>query len=231
MPHTRIAVIEDESDILEVMAYNLKRENFEVISSLRGDEGLRLVQSQLPSLVILDLMLPGMSGLDVCRELKASSLTRNIPVIMVSAKGEESDVVRGFNLGADDYVPKPFGARELIARVKAVLRRASAESNSQHINVLGLSIDIARHEATVDNQPLRLTATEFRILKQLALYPGRAFTREQLLDKALGEGSFVVDRNIDVHIRALRKKLGAHCYLIETVRSIGYRFRDKEVAL
>ncbi len=231
MPRTRIAVIEDEADILEVIAYNLKRQNYDVTSSMRGDDGLKLIQNQLPSLVVLDLMLPGMSGLEVCRQLKANPTTSGIAVIMVSAKGGESDVVHGLGLGADDYISKPFSSKELIARVKAVLRRANTDPDSQNISMLGLSIDMARHEARIDGRPLNLTATEFRILHQLMRYPGRAFTREQLLDKALGEAAVVVDRNIDVHIRALRKKLGEHSNLIETVRSIGYRFSDIKGAM
>lgn len=231
MPRTKIAVIEDESDILEVIVYNLKREDYQVVISKRGDDGLQMIQNQFPALVVLDLMLPGMSGLEVCQKLKSDPMTSEIAVIIVSAKGEESDVVLGLGLGADDYVCKPFSPRELIARIKAVLRRGSLKDvqMSDQVRIQGLNIDTARHEASIDGELMQLTATEFRILHQLATQPGRAFTREQLLNRVVGDGVIVVDRNIDVHIRSIRKKLGQHNHLTETIRGIGYRFKDAVV--
>jgi DNA-binding response OmpR family regulator len=231
MPRTRIAVIEDETDILEVIVYNLKREGYQTVISKRGDDGLQIIQNQFPALIILDLMLPGMSGLDVCRKLKSDPVTSDIPVIIVSAKGEESDIVLGLGLGADDYICKPFSPRELIARVRAVLRRGSLQDvqMSDQVRIQELVIDTVRHEARIDGDLMQLTATEFRILHQLATQPGRAYTREQLLNRVVGDGVVVVDRNIDVHIRSIRKKLGQHSHLIETIRGIGYRFQDMSV--
>ncbi len=224
----RVVVIEDEPDIAEVISYNLKREGFNVSVADRGDAGVNLVRNEAPGLVILDLMLPGMDGLSVCQQLKTDPLTRDIPIIIVSAKEEESDVVIGLGLGADDYVAKPFSPRELVARVKAVLRRASVreEQTKDRIVINDLLIDSLRHEVRVDGELLQLTATEFRILYQLASQPGRAFTREQLLNRVVGEGAVVIDRNIDVHIRSVRKKLGKCQDMIQTIRGVGYRFLD-----
>lgn len=222
----RILVIEDEPDILEVIAYNLQRESFQVISSKRGDEGMELVRLHLPLLVILDLMLPGLGGLEVCQCIKADSRTKNIPIVMVSAKGEERDVIHGLGLGADDYLPKPFSPKELVARVKAVIRRGPLQEYKLQEPIIfkDLVIDVAGHEVKIANTLVKLTATEFRLLQQLASNPGRVFSREQLLDKVVGEGVVVVDRNIDVHVRSIRKKLARQGDLIETIRGIGYRF-------
>ncbi|HAK52447.1 MAG TPA: DNA-binding response regulator [Gammaproteobacteria bacterium] len=226
MARDKIVVIEDEPDIVEVIAYNLKREGFNVHSAGRGDEGLNEVRNQSPVLVILDLMLPGMDGLSVCQQIKSDPFTQDIPIIIVSAKGEESDVVIGLGLGADDYLAKPFSPRELLARVKAVLRRGPVRQDEQKERILirELLIDIARHEVRIADQLIKLTATEFKILHQLARQPGRAFTREQLLNRVIGEGVVVVDRNIDVHIRSIRKKLEDYSQMIQTIRGVGYRF-------
>ena len=228
MNRNKIVVIEDEADIVEVVSYNLKREGYQVYSVDRGDEGLNLVRNQSPNLVILDLMLPGLDGLSVCQQMKSDPIVRDIPVIIISAKGEESDVVIGLELGADDYLAKPFSPRELIARVKAVLRREpSAESQSrERIVIKDLVIDVTRHEVRVSDVLINLTATEFKILHQLASQPGRAFTREQLLNRVVGMGVVVVDRNIDVHIRSVRKKLGDASEMIQTIRGVGYRLLD-----
>ncbi|MGI9323412.1 MAG: response regulator [Pseudomonadales bacterium] len=228
MNQSKILVIEDEPDIVEVVNYNLKREGYQVISVDRGDEGLNLVRNQSPNLVILDLMLPGMDGLSICQQMKADPIVRDIPVIIISAKGEESDVVIGLELGADDYLSKPFSPRELLARVKAVLRRGPAreEQNKERIIIKNLTIDVARHEVQVNGEEVSLTATEFKILYQLASQPGRAFTREQLLNRVVGQGVVVIDRNIDVHIRAVRKKLGECSRMIQTIRGVGYRLVD-----
>jgi len=200
-----------------------------VYSANRGDDGINLVRDKAPQLVILDLMLPGMDGLSVCQQLKADPLTKDIPIIIVSAKEEESDVVIGLGLGADDYVAKPFSPRELLARVKAVLRRSPVREASQdeRITIGEITIDLSRHEVMVAGAAVKLTATEFKLLHQLASQPGRAFSREQLLNRVVGEGVVVVDRNIDVHIRSVRKKLGAGQNVIQTIRGIGYRFVDR----
>jgi len=231
MSKVKIVIIEDEPDIIEVMSYNLKREGFLVSSSRRGDEGLSLVRKQSPALVLLDLMLPGTDGLSVCQQLKADPMTREIPIIMVSAKGEESDVVIGLGLGADDYIAKPFSPRELLARVKAVLRRSLLQQDQQkeqqksRLQIDELTIDALRHEVAISGEPIKLTATEFKLLYQLAAQPGRAFSREQLLNRVIGDGVVVVDRNIDVHVRSVRKKLGDYSRMIETIRGVGYRFQ------
>ncbi|MBV1905086.1 MAG: response regulator transcription factor [Pseudomonadales bacterium] len=231
MPSKQIIVVEDEPDIQEVLSYNLKREGFAVETALDGAEGLSLIQRIVPDLVLLDLMLPGMDGLDICRHLKENHLTQHIPIIMVSAKGEESDVVLGLGIGADDYVAKPFSPRELIARVKAVLRRGnSAAVRSQKNTILcdGLEIDIAKFKVALNGKELKFTATEFRLLHYFASNPGRVFTRDQLLGQALGNDAIVIDRNIDVHIRAIRKKIEGTQQYIETIRGVGYRFKELE---
>jgi two-component system phosphate regulon response regulator PhoB len=225
----KIIVVEAEADILEVIQYNLKREGFRVKGVRDGEEGLDRVRRDNPSLVLLDLMLPGMDGLEICRRLKEDPVTRNVPVIMVTAKGEESDVVLGLGLGADDYIVKPFSPRELVALVKAVLRWAPLVGDrevGERITQGPLSIDLGRHDARIDGEPMSLTATEMRLLHFLAAYPGRVFTRDQLLSRVIGQHAVVIDRNIDVHIGSVRKKLGEHRDMLETVRGVGYRFRE-----
>ncbi|HIG41996.1 MAG: response regulator transcription factor [bacterium] len=229
MSQKSIVVVEDEPDILEVLSYNLKREGFAVQTAQDGVAGLELIQRVKPDLVLLDLMLPGIDGLEICRQVKSSRLMANIPIIMVTAKGEESDVVLGLGIGADDYIAKPFSPREVVARVKAVIRRSGSGdvSNTQEpIQVGDLVIDESKFKVTYRNVDVRLTATEFRLLHHLASHPGRVFSREQLLNHALGTDVVVVDRNIDVHIRAIRKKIGSETHFIETIRGIGYRFKD-----
>jgi two-component system phosphate regulon response regulator PhoB len=225
----RIVVIEDEEDILEVITYNLKREGYEVVTSTSGEDGLEKIELNAPQLVILDLMLPEIDGIELCRKLKADPLTQAIPVIMVTAKGEESDVVLGLGVGADDYITKPFSPREMVARVRAVLRRARGKAEVDRRESIvrdGIVIDPQRHDVKIDGQSVILTATEFRLLHFLAAHPGRVFTRDHLLTRVIGEDAIVIDRNIDVHVRSIRKKLGAHRDLIETIRGVGYRFKD-----
>lgn len=214
---------------MDVLSYNLKREGYGVATAQDGAKGLELIQSKKPDLVLLDLMLPGMDGLDICRHLKNNDCTKAIPVIMLTAKGEESDIVLGLGIGADDYITKPFSPKELIARVKAVLRRiehADDAIQDKVIEVDQLSIDLNKHKLTLDGIEVKLTATEFRLLYYLASNPGRVFSREQLLDQAFGSDVVVVDRNIDVHIRGIRKKIDPNQSYIETIRGVGYRFRD-----
>ena len=223
----RVLVIEDERALTDVLAYNLKREGYEPILAHDGQEGLRKAQTMLPDLIVLDLMLPGMSGLDVCRALRANEKTGGIPVLMLTAKAEEADQVIGFSLGADDYVTKPFSVKVLIQRLRALQRRRDGGGEPVEIvEHLGVRIDRARHRAFVENRELDLTPTEFRLLECMLRQPGRAFTRAQLMDAAIGEGAIVLERTIDVHIKTLRRKLGDGD-LIETVRGVGYRFRER----
>ena len=230
MSETKIVIVEDEPDILEILTYNLERENFKVQSSLDGLVGLKLIQRELPALIILDLMLPSIDGLEICQHLKKDPRTSGIPIVMLTAKGEESDIILGLGIGADDYITKPFSPRELIARVKAILRRGSLggkKSNKELISIGDLKVNTLKHQVMLDNQEIKMTATEFRLLAKLAANPGQVFSREQLLDDILGNDAVVVvDRNVDVHIRSIRKKIGEK--KIETVRSVGYRFREAE---
>lgn len=229
MVKSKVLVIEDEPDLLEVIQYNLEREGHKVIACRNGEQGLSRIRTDNPDLVILDLMLPGMDGVEVCRQVKADPVTRSIPLIMVTAKSEESDIVLGLGIGADDYITKPFSPRELIARVKVVLRRGPLRDESgvgERVVRGTLAIDLGRHEARAGDQLLNLTPTEMRLLHFLASHPGRVFPRAHLLSRVIGEDALVTDRNIDVHVRALRQKLGEHENLIETVRGVGYRFAE-----
>lgn len=228
----KIAVIEDDRDINELIAYNLEREGYDVIRSLDGGQGLFLIQKERPDLVLLDLMLPGMDGLEVCQALKRSDATKDIPIIMITAKSEESDVVVGLQMGADDYITKPFSPKVLLARIKAVFRRgkqAKAAGPSQSVRDFGaLVIDLPKYKVTVGRGTVVLTAIEFAILEFLSRSPGRVYTRDQILDNAWKEGKFIIDRTVDVHVRGLRKKLGDAADYVETVRGVGYRFKDDE---
>jgi DNA-binding response OmpR family regulator len=224
-----ITLIEDEPDIQEIIAYNLKREGYQVSAALNGEEGLDLIERKKPDLILLDLMLPGIDGLEVCRRLRSRPETQDIPIIMVSAKGEETDVVLGLGLGADDYIAKPFSPKELIARVKAVLRRSKIQTQIPSDDKIvhgSLLIEPSKHKVSLAGKEIIFTASEFKMLATLANSPGRVYTREQLINHSLGENVVVVDRNIDVHIRAIRKKLGEEYNFIETIRGIGYRFSD-----
>jgi DNA-binding response OmpR family regulator len=227
MSKPKILIVEDDTDIRELLQYSLAREGHEVAVAADGRAALVAARRMLPDLVLLDLMLPGADGLEVCRQLRADRATAGAAIIMVTAKGEESDVVLGLGLGADDYVLKPFKTNELVARVKAVLRRTREElrrPDEKRALVHGpLRIDPERHKVTAGGEDVPLTATEFRILHYLASRPGRVFTRDQILTASMGADSMVLERNIDVHVRSIRRKLGAHRDLIETVRAIGYR--------
>src|SRR3954451_9918968 len=230
MSKLRILIIEDERALAEVLSYNLQREGYETIVAHDGQEGLRKAQTLLPDLILLDLMLPVMSGLEVCRELKAGERTRDIPIVMLTAKAEETDQVVGFSLGADDYVTKPFSVKVLLERIKALRRRRSSEtpSNEDVASKAGVVVDRMRYQAIAEGMSLALTRSEFRLLDTLIRQPGRVFNRAELIDAALGEDTMVMERTIDVHIRALRRKLGERADVIETVRGVGYRFRDSE---
>jgi two-component system, OmpR family, phosphate regulon response regulator PhoB len=227
MARPRVLIIEDERGLTDVLTYNLQREGYDTVVAHDGKEGLRKAQMHLPDIILLDLMLPGLNGLDVCRELRSGERTRNVPIVMLTAKAEETDHVVGFSLGADDYVTKPFSVKVLMQRIKALQRRVESGTDAGDvIEQLGVRIDRVRHRATVDGMELDLTPTEFRLLECLLRQPGRAFSRPQLMDVAIGEGAIVLERTIDVHIKTLRKKLGEKQDYIETVRGVGYRFRE-----
>ena len=231
MSKKKIVVVEDEPDILDVLSYNLRREGYEVHSANNGTIGLSLIRREKPDLVLLDLMLPGMDGLEICQALKNGEGTSEVLIIMVTAKGEESDIVLGLGAGADDYISKPFSPKELVARVKAVLRRGPGIQKSTRQEVIeygDLCVDATKHKVTLAGTDVRLTATEFRLLHFLASNPGRVFSRDQLISNALGDDTVVVDRNIDVHVRGIRKKIDTDPPFIETIRGVGYRFRDVE---
>ncbi len=231
MAKETILVVDDEEDILELLDYNLSRHGYAVSRAASGEAALEAVRADAPHLVILDLMLPGMDGLEVCRILKKDERTAGVPVLMLTARGEEADIVTGLELGADDYVTKPFSPRVLLARVKAVLRRraVAAETGAEagaSLAVGDLNINPGRHEVLVKGKAVELTHTEFQVLHFLARRPGWVFTRYQIVDGAQGEDTAVTDRSVDVHIVSLRRKLGACGKYIETVRGVGYRFKD-----
>jgi two-component system phosphate regulon response regulator PhoB len=222
MTQPRILIIEDERPLVKTLTYNFEREGYECIVAYDGQEGLRKAQTLLPDVIILDLMLPTMDGLEVCKQLRAGERTRDLPILMLTAKAEETDQVVGFSMGADDYVTKPFSIRVLLKRVQALQRRADGNLEvTDRIEHLGVCVD----QAFVDGVALDLTPTEFKLLECMLRQPGRAFTRHQLMTAAIGEGQIVLERTIDVHIKTLRRKLG-NADLIETVRGVGYRFRE-----
>ncbi|MFA4947319.1 MAG: response regulator [Candidatus Krumholzibacteriia bacterium] len=228
MASEHILVVDDEEDILELVSYNLTKAGYRVTSVTSGEDAIKSARSKLPDLVLLDLMLPGVDGLEVCNTLKRDSRTANIPVVMLTARGEEADIVTGLELGADDYITKPFSPRVMLARIKAVLRRkmkAPVEEKAI-IKLKDLVMHPGRHEVTVRSKRVDLTSTEFRILHFLARRPGWVFTRQQIIDAARGEDYAVTDRSVDVHISGLRKKLGPLGAQVETVHGVGYRFKE-----
>ncbi|MBN1105544.1 MAG: response regulator transcription factor [Deltaproteobacteria bacterium] len=228
MPRQKILVVDDEEDILELLRFNLAKEGFTVACAASGEEALKAAKAEVPDLVLLDLMLPGMDGLQVARRLKEEETTRAIPIVMLTAKGEESDIVAGLELGADDYVTKPFSNKVLVARVRAVLRRKvkGAEDEKSVLRAHDLVIHPGRREVLVKGKIVQLTYTEFGTLHFLARRPGWVFTRSQIVDAVRGDDYFVTDRAVDVQIVGLRKKLGSAARCIETVRGVGYRFRE-----
>jgi two-component system phosphate regulon response regulator PhoB len=229
MTKEKILVVDDEEDILELVRYNLAREGYQILCAVSGETALEKAKSENLDLMILDLMLTGIDGLEVARRLKQNQKTAPIPIIMLTAKGEEADIVAGLELGADDYVTKPFSPRVLIARVKAVLRRqvAEAENPEQVLHVHALTIDPRRRHVTAGAESIELSFTEFQILMYLARRPGWVFTRSQIVDAVRGDDYPVTDRSVDVQIVGLRKKLGVFAHYIETVRGVGYRFKEK----
>jgi two-component system alkaline phosphatase synthesis response regulator PhoP len=227
MPKETILIVDDEEDVLELVRYNLQKEGYRTETATSGEEVLKKARSVMPDLIILDLMLPGIDGLQVCKNLKADSKFQHIPVIMLTAKGEETDIVAGLELGAEDYVTKPFSPKVLIARVRRVLHRTlAADLEKAPLKIHELVIDPSRREVRVKNKLVELTFTEFNTLYALARRPGRVFTRYQIIDAVRGEDYLVTDRAVDVQMVSLRKKLGPCGQYIETVRGVGYRFRD-----
>jgi two-component system phosphate regulon response regulator PhoB len=230
MAKLKILVIEDDRSLAEVLTYNLKQAGYEVLVATDGQDGLLQAQIKSPDIVILDLMLPVIDGLDVCRRLRADASTRDMLILMLTAKSEESDQIVGFSLGADDYVAKPFSVKVLLERIKALRRRRSGEVATDEVTTKqGVTVDRRRHQASAEGKTLQLTRSEFRLLDTLIRQPGRVFHRTELIDAALGEDTMVMERTIDVHIRALRRKLGESADVIETVRGVGYRYRDTEL--
>jgi DNA-binding response OmpR family regulator len=227
MPQTRILVVEDDVSLAEVLSYNLKAEGYEVQLAHDGQDALNRAQVSIPDLVILDVMLPVIDGRDVCRRLRAENATKDVLILMLSAKAEELDELVGLSLGADDYVTKPFSVKVLLERIKALVRRRRPDGSDDSLVVVqGVELDRNRHRVVAHGNSIELTRSEFRLLDTLIRQPGRVFLRSELIDAALGEDTVVMERTIDVHIRALRKKLGDMSAVIETVRGVGYRFRD-----
>jgi len=220
------AVVDDEPDILELVSVNLSRANFDVRTFENAASFFRFVEREIPHVVILDLMLPDADGLEVCKTLKKDPAFSHIPVIMLTAKKEETDKVLGLEIGADDYVTKPFSPKELVARVKAVLRRGRQETAGERIEIRDLALDPGKYEVTVGGKPVTLTTTEFRILHLLISQPGRVFTREKILDHLWGRDKAVIDRTVDVHVKNLRDKLGKAGKMIGNVRGIGYKLEQ-----
>lgn len=224
----QILIVEDEKDVMELIRYNLAKEGFHCEAACDGQEALKKAQETLPDLVLLDLMLPEVDGLEVCKRLKSSSQTEHIPVVMVTAKSDEADIVTGLELGAEDYITKPFSPRVLVARVRAVLRRQTAEipGKTTVVRIHDIQIDPGRHKVVVKDKVIDLTSSEFGLLHFLASRPGWVFTRYQIVDAIHGADYPVTDRSIDVQVVGLRKKLGLAGKYIETVRGIGYRFKE-----
>jgi len=228
MSEDKILIVDDEKDILELIGYNLEKEGYKILKALSGETALRSSRSENPDLILLDLMLPGIDGLDVLKKLKKDAKTTNIPTILLTAKGEEADIVAGLELGADDYITKPFSPRVLLARIRAALRRQKEETVDLQsvIHIHDLEIHPGRRSVTVKGSPVELTFTEFQILFLLARRPGWVFTRSQIVDGIRGDDYPVTDRSVDVQIVGLRKKLGPSGKYIETVRGVGYRIKD-----
>jgi len=223
-----ILLIEDDKDISELISYNLKKENFNVITAYDGEEALNLIKDNVIDLIILDLMLPSVSGIDLLKYIKRDEKTKNIPVIIETAKGEENDIVLGLELGADDYVTKPFSPKVLVARIKRLIERTEEKSiNEKLLNAGPVTLDLNRHEVTLKGKPIELTLVEFKLLNYLISNKGKALSRDEILANIWLDEVYVIDRVVDVHINSLRKKLGEESYLIETVRGIGYTFKER----
>jgi two-component system phosphate regulon response regulator PhoB len=228
MLKSKILVIEEDRTLADQLEYNLTNSGYEVFCAYDGQNGLNLARSKSPDLIILDAVLPVVDGVEVCRELRALDSTRETPVMMLTTKSSETNQLIGFSLGADDYVEKPFSVRVLLERMKSLLRRRDRNVGGADVVTIGrVGVDRIKHQASVDQRPLDLTPSEFRLLDTMIRQPGRAFDRTELIDLALGTDTMVLERTIDVHIRSLRKKLGDVARVVETVRGVGYRFREK----
>ena len=233
MVKKKILVIEDDKDISELIAYNLEREGYEIACLYDGSQAVDFVNKRKPELIILDLMLPEVDGIEICRTLKSDAATKHIPIIMLTAKSEEADVVVGLQMGADDYIPKPFSPKVLVARIKAIVRRTAdlqlTSSAADNLRSFGdFKIDLLKHKISYKGREIKLTSIEFDIVEFLSRSPGRVWSREQILDNVWKEGKFIIDRAVDVHVRGLHKKLKEAEDYIETVRGVGYRFKDVE---
>jgi len=229
MPKTKVLVVEDDRSLVDVLSYNLKLAGYEVIVATDGQDGILQAQLKQPDIVLLDLMLPVVDGLDVCRRLRAGTDTRDMLIVMLTAKAEESDELVGFSLGADDYVTKPFSLKVLLERIKALRRRRQVDPLTDEVTTkMGVTVDRRKHQASLDGKSISLTRSEFRLLDTLIRQSGRVFLRSELIDAALGDDAMVMERTIDVHIRSLRRKMGKKADLVETVRGVGYRFRDTD---
>jgi len=225
-----VYVVEDEEDIRELLKFHLDREGYTVTTVANGEEAVKKISRDLPDIILLDLLLPGMDGLEVCRTLKKDPRTAAIPILMVTAKGEESDIVAGLELGADDYITKPFSIKVVIARTRAVLRRRREPlpDKAATIRIHDLEINPGRHEVMIKGRPVEMTFSELRILHVLASRPGWVMTRDQIVDAVRGQDYAVTDRAVDVQIVGIRRKLGSRAHYIETVRGVGYRFKERE---
>lgn len=227
MARETILIVEDEADILELIQYTMSREGYQAVTATTGEDGYKIARSKVPNLIVLDIMLPGMDGLEVCRALKGDAKTQHIPVIMLTAKGEESDVITGLELGADDYLVKPFSPKVLVARIRAILRRKTkTTADDAPLTIHELTIHPGRHQVTAKDKPIELTLTEFRLLHLLARRPGWVFTRYQIVNEIRGDDVLVTDRAVDVQVVGLRRKLGSFGKYVETVRGVGYRFKE-----
>ncbi|MCG8634844.1 MAG: response regulator transcription factor [Desulfobacterales bacterium] len=229
MPKETILIVDDEEDILELIKFNLKSEGYNILQAMTGEEAIKIAKQSGPDLMVLDLMLPGIDGLEVTKYLKNNDATMDIPIVMLTAKGEESDIVTGLELGANDYMSKPFSPRELTARIRAILRRRQKNSSEPPVRVRqegDMVIDRAKHRVTIEGREVELTLSEFELLSFLAEKKGWVFTRGQIVDAIHGENYAVTERSIDVIIVGLRKKLKNYASTIETVRGVGYRFKE-----
>jgi DNA-binding response OmpR family regulator len=225
----KVLLVDDERDLVELIGMNLQRNGYEVVSAHDGATGLELARKHRPDMLILDVMMPGLSGRDVTMALKQDPATAGIPILMLTAKTEETDIIVGLSMGADDYVTKPFSMKVLLARVAAVLRRKASMEPAQAMVTAGpVVIDQSKHEVTVQGRPVNLTPTEFKLLSAILGARGRVLSRDQLMDRAMGTDVFVTDRAIDVHITAVRKKLGEYAWMIHTVRGVGYRLLERK---
>ncbi len=226
MANDKILIVEDDEDIMEMIAYNLEKEGYKTTRVYNGEDAVNSVKNEQPAMIILDLMIPKIEGLEVCKIVRNNSNTSLIPIIMLTARSQETDKITGLELGADDYVTKPFSPKELIARIKAVLRRSKSRNTDTTINAGDIVIDIVKYKVTVNGALINLTATDFKLLEYLARRCGEVLSREAILNDVFGYTSAIYDRTVDTHIKTLRKKLGNARGAIETIRGIGYRFKE-----